>query len=454
MKKLTLISISVLLLLSLLLSTVSCNTQPPAETTGTPEESTTESSGETTVADETTAEETTAEVTTEETTPLPSEEEIAAIKAEVIALMTADSDKDSPTTLFEAFIGDYAISDIDQLMSNGGYNAYSKIFRNDDTLGMVYLDGVTTDYTVYRNDFAYTAYKDENGNASVTGKTSLGGAVYTPSILTDFGFDISAIYSGNISLQDPTLDASMLTVSNDLLTCTFSDAYMTEVGRGICASLGYNDADSEKFFDTAKLSGVYYPQEKRAEFVIEFYELSLGETKITLTCTDKGTKGITYSTKMEFNVVSSGMVVPTTTELIISDVKYDGSRPISGQFELRSIASVTLDYGGSKVTSDAVSITTYSLFAEGENAPRCSAKLSSTTTTTVESGGKTEKTTETVICEMTAAFGGKQKFSFSQRYNGNEAARLEASVLTLTPDDSCVLPEDISTAINQDSGAA
>ena len=453
MKKLTLTCISSLILLSLLLSAVSCTTQPPQETTGNPEETTTSPNEETTVADETT-EETTAEITTAETTPPPSEEEIAAIKAEVIALMMADSDKESPTTLFEAFIGDYAISDIDQLASNGGYNAYSKIFRDGDALGMVYLDGVTTDYTVYRNDFAYTAYKDELGNTSVTGKAPLGGADYTPSILTDFGFDISAIYSGNISMQDPTLDASMLTVSDDLLTCTFSDAYMAEVGRGLCASLGYNSADAEKFFDTAKLSGVYYPQEKRAEFVIEFYELSLGETKITLTCTDKGTKGITYSTKMEFNVVSSGMIVPTTTELIISEVKYDGNRPISGQFELRSIASVTLDYGGSKVSSDAISITTYSLFAEGENAPRCSAKLSSTTTTTVESGGKTEKTTETVICEMTAAFGGKQKFTFSQRHNGNEAARLEASTLTLTPDDSCVLPEDISTAINRDSGAA
>ena len=160
MKKLTLTCISSLILLSLLLSAVSCKTQPPAETTGNPEESTTEPIEETTAADETTAEETTAEDTTAETTPPPSEEEIAAIKAEVIALMMADSDKESPTTLFEAFIGDYAISDIDQLMSNGGYNAYSKIFRNDDTLGMVYLDGVTTDYTVYRNDFAYTAYKD------------------------------------------------------------------------------------------------------------------------------------------------------------------------------------------------------------------------------------------------------------------------------------------------------
>ena len=451
MKKLTLTCISSLILLSLLLSAVSCKTQPPAETTGNPEETSAEPIEETTAADETTAEETTAADTTAETTPPPSEEEIAAIKAEVIALMMADSDKESPTTLFEAFIGDYAISDIDQLMSNGGYNAYSKIFRNDDTLGMVYLDGVTTDYTVYRNDFAYTAYKDALGNTSVTGKTSLGGNTYTPSILTDFGFDISAIYSGNISLQDPTLDASMLTVSNDLMTCSFSDDYMTEVGRGMCASLGYNDADTEKFFDTAKLSGVYYPQEKRVEFVIEFYELTLGETKITLTCTDKGTKGITYSTKMEFNVVSSGMIVPTTTELIISEVKYDGNRPISGQFELRSIASVTLDYNGSKVSSDAISITTYSLFAEGENTPRCSAKLSQTTTTTVESGGKTEKTTETVLCELVAAFGGKQKFSFSQRYNGNEAARLEASTLTLTPDDSCVLPDEISSAIDQDA---
>lgn len=450
MKKLTLTCISTLILLSLLLSTASCNIlQPPTETTGNPEETTAEPNEETTAADETT-EETTAEITTAETTPLPSEEEIAAIKAEVIALMATDSDKMAPTTLFDAFIGDYAISDIDQIASNGGYNAFSKIFRTGNTLGMVYLDGVTTNYTVYRNDFAYTAYKDALGNTSVTGKTSLGGAQVIPSILIDFGFDISSFASGSLAIQDPTITASVLTVSDDLLTCTFPDAYLTEFGRGFCEGLGYSDADTEKFLETAKLSAVYYTQEKRVEITVEGYVLSLGDVKLSINKTTSEAKGTTYSTKMEFNVLSSGMVVPTTTEVIISNVKYDGARPISGQFEIRTTALATGSYNGSNITSEAFSITTYSLFAEEENAPRCSAKLSSTTTTTIESGGKTDKTTETIIYEMTAAFGANPKFSFVQRYNGNETARLDASALTLTPDDSCVLPDEISSAIDQD----
>ena len=79
-------------------------------------------------------------------------------------------------------------------------------------------------------------------------------------------------------------------------------------------------------------SGTYQTETKTVTFIIKGKEKTVGDVTITVSYTDDENEGIITSTKMEFTLVSDGMNIPTSNELIIRDIVYDGNTPISACF--------------------------------------------------------------------------------------------------------------------------
>ena len=90
-------------------------------------------------------------------------------------------------------------------------------------------------YDTAYNGYMFSVKKDSNGSFSMIGYEELGDNNETvPSIFEYLGIDLSSVYNsggdqsaGNTEF--PKLTADMLTVSDDLSMCTFSQSYMNDL---------------------------------------------------------------------------------------------------------------------------------------------------------------------------------------------------------------------------------
>ena len=280
----------------------------------------------------------TSDTSTPDTTPVepedPLKEQKAQVKQKVLAIM-AEDDKESPTSLFEFFCGDYSIGFV---ADNNDFGAsVNRIWQKDGVTAIEYKDG-RTEYTLVRNGYQFKLVSRE-GNTEVTSVAAVTNPdKYVPSIFADFSIDISAIYSGaedQTDVDDPPLSEDMLTVSEDLKTCTFSDEYMASVTDMLLTEMDYSEEDKVAFLAEYSGSGVYTAEDNSVVFIIKGKEKTLGDMTITVSYVQDDKNGYSMSTKMEYTITAEGISIPTSNELIIRDVKYDGNTPVSATVESR-----------------------------------------------------------------------------------------------------------------------
>ena len=180
-----------------------------------------------------------------ETTQDPAAE---ALKNEVLELMEDDDgDKESLTTLFIPFCGDYTVGNFSK--SNDFAVSLDSIYQKNGVSTIKYADGSYT-HTVVRDGVQFSI-NEKDGKSELAGTLDVAVDSYVPSVFYDFGIDISPFYSGKgentDDIEDPKLTADMLSVDAAYQICTFSDEYVREVARLLCASLDYNEAETQEF---------------------------------------------------------------------------------------------------------------------------------------------------------------------------------------------------------------
>ncbi|MDD7594605.1 MAG: hypothetical protein PUJ71_03630, partial [Clostridiales bacterium] len=215
------------------------------------------------------------------------------------------------------------------------------IYQKNGVSTIKYADGSYT-HTVVRDGVQFSI-NEKDGKSELAGTLDVAVDSYVPSVFYDFGIDISPFYSGKgentDDIEDPKLTADMLSVDAAYQICTFSDEYVREVARLLCASLDYNEAETQEFLSVYEGSGTYYAADKKVVFVIKGREKSIGDVTITLTYSKDDKGGEVSSVKTDFVVESGGMTIPTSQEIITRNVEYDGNKPVAAYFELRAFAS-------------------------------------------------------------------------------------------------------------------
>ncbi len=263
----------------------------------------------------------------------PLVEKTEQIKADVLAHM-ADDDREDPMRLFDYFLGDYTIGSITSTDDYGA--AVESVWQKDGVCVIEYRDG-HRDYSLVRNGYVFKL-TEQGGNTAVVSVTSYDAAdSHIPSIFDDFGVGINAIYSPDDGedTPEPVLTEDMLTVSDDFAECKFSEAYMEEVTDMLLDAMGLDAAQKAEFKASGSSTGIYTVADNTVTFTITGKHPQLGDMTMTVKHADKGEDGYEFSQKMEYTISAEGVTIPTSNEMIMRSVKYDGDKVVSADFESR-----------------------------------------------------------------------------------------------------------------------
>ncbi len=310
-------------------------------------------------ADTTTPADTTPADTTVPEDPL--REEKSAIKQKVIALMTED-DRQSPTDLFEEFCGDYSIPYLSKHNDFGV--SVNRIWQKDGVTAIEYANG-NIEYTLVKEGYQFKLLTQNGQTELIAAAPAVTvGGMYIPSVFADFSIDITAIYKGNVQsdVSDPPLTEDMLTVSDDLATCTFSDEYMAAVIDMFLTEMGYADTERAQIAAKCSGSGKYTAEDNSVEFVLELNIPVMGEMKVTILQSDNENDGFRLSTITEYTVTAEGISIPTTNELSMFYVEYDGDVPVKATIRSRVLESgATITSNGVTYNVDSSNVSTFYL---------------------------------------------------------------------------------------------
>ena len=341
--------LSIFLSLLLTLSVTSCNTADPQKSENASPQSTAATTQQ-------------PPETKPVTQPDPLLNEKNAIKDQVLIFMADDVEDNDPYAMFEQFLGDYYVTDFSGIYQDS--KPYKSIYHKNGVSVTDRTDGVS--YQISTPTEIVTAQM-KGGKLTVTDRTAVESAPI-PSIFTDFGFDISMIYSkdDSIDLAQPQLTADMLTVSDDLLTCTFSDAYLDSIAALFGESMDLDEAGCKAFVNSCTSSGSYSVEDKQAVFIISGDAAERGKLTVTLTFTHNPDRQDYFSTmKVEYTVEAEGTPVTVTNELTIMDERYAGGHIPSFFFRNILTAEATVVQNGVPINSKTVTTTMYSINAHG-----------------------------------------------------------------------------------------
>ena len=363
-----------------------------------------------------------------ETTQDPAAE---ALKNEVLELMEDDDgDKESLTTLFIPFCGDYTVGNFSK--SNDFAVSLDSIYQKNGVSTIKYADGSYT-HTVVRDGVQFSI-NEKDGKSELAGTLDVAVDSYVPSVFYDFGIDISPFYSGKgentDDIEDPKLTADMLSVDAAYQICTFSDEYVREVARLLCASLDYNEAETQEFLSVYEGSGTYYAADKKVVFVIKGREKSIGDVTITLTYSKDDKGGEVSSVKTDFVVESGGMTIPTSQEIITRNVEYDGNKPVAASFELRAFASSEFSNQGVSGSVESTQISDIYLNIKDSD-DICFDVIFTSTAATVIAGQKTESEATISLRKSDSKY---ENFYYTVSKDHIEQASLSGNLTFGTPD--------------------
>ena len=270
--------------------------------------------------------------TVPETTLDPQEVRAGEIKSRVLEVINSDSGNGTINTddLFGKYCGDYMISDIEE---NSCPEGLDFIALRSDVTTTSYKDKHRS-YSTMRGGYDFTI-NHENSKYKLRAHPCDDADTRVPSVFYDFGIDISAFYSplkdSGARLELPDLTADMLTVDDELSSCTFSDEYMNEFARALCISMEYTDEQTKTFIERGSFKGTYYVEPERVEFSFSSHKKGVETVGIWFTSYASPENG--NSIKMEFKPLFGTRGYQRMIEITVRDLEVgsDG-KLVSGTF--------------------------------------------------------------------------------------------------------------------------
>lgn len=364
------------------------------------------------------------------------------IKETVLALMNQSEKQQDPSTLFSYFDGDYEISNF----TSSGEGIQS--IKRKNAVSLVTASGMKY-YGVEAAGMLFYA-ADVDGRAEVIGIVPLQADMSEKStIFTAFGIDTGAVYG--VEAEDDVIELTkdMLTVSEDNKTCTFSKAYIDEMAKMICESMGYSKTQTDRFLEKYTGSGVYSVSENKITFEIKCKDTTLGNVhQITRYSEDDDQKVNVYS-YMEYSNPSLGIKKPVIVEIDYKDVVYSDSLPVSATIVVKTSSESGYydgNYQGAPyITVNSTIKTTFTLDCSDGDNPKGIAAQETTRKESYQGESWTNKTTLNLSVDLGKS---SSQFVFSEKRDGDTITSLKANKVTFsTPTSFPAVPQRITDTI-------
>ena len=369
------------------------------------------------------------------------------VKARVIKLMTESNERQDPSTLFSFFDGDFSVSDIT------GKTEHGETIRSIKRKGAVtqVSTSIMTYYGVEAAGFLFYA-DDYQGEAGVYRVLPLDAdAAELSTIFTVFGIDTSAFCGGDSDDTMPTLSPDMLTVSEDLSTCTFSKDYIDTIAREICEAMSYNAAQTADFLKKYQGSGTYSVAENKLSFEISLNDRALGNLHQLSTVSVDAEGRVSTTALMEYSNPSKGIAVPIVSEVSFRDVVYREGVPVSATISLRSTADVSYSegsypHGPYLITATEEVNSTFVLDCTNPSAPKATATSKKVRVESCEG----DSMTTTQLLSLSIDQSSSTHLTFSEIFNGHPDASMTAGRLEFaTPASFPTVPSRVTNAITK-----
>ena len=316
----------------------------------------------------------------EQETELTLDQKKELVKNDAIAIMEQDSRED-PTTMIEAFTGDFKAT---------GFNAASGIdslWKKGNVLAENSENGVY--YYVHNDDTMYIIDED-SGNYAKLGEVEY---EHSMTIFDYFDIDISFFISDDSDEESddeiPILTADQLTVSDDLATCTIGNDYLAKVLRFGMEAMDYSDIEKTQAIEAMTATGTYTVADHKL-FIDVQSTVEDTPIRITLTATENATDGLTLAFVLDGGVRTDDLTIPTKMEMAYQNIKFNGSKAVSGIFSMKLEAGAEQIIEGSKLTFSMLNNLSYTFDLTKEGKPYINAKSNSKQTQTYMGQTKTD----------------------------------------------------------------
>lgn len=376
--------------------------------------------------------------TVTEMAPISEEEQI---KQRVLDFMAESNAQKDPSELFAHFAGDFSVTDFndtnDKIMAIRRKGAVMKV-----TAPHITYYGVEAAGAIY-----YAAYIDSE--ADMVGHLPLNGDVPEKStIFTVFGMDTSVLYGAEAEGESAPLTADMLTVSEDKKTCLFSHAYLDELTKELCSSLGFTDELTRDVLEKYQAGGVYSVEENKVTFTIELSDTVLGEIYQSTSYAVDADGQVQASTHMRYSNPSLGIETPIESQIQYKDIVYRDGTPISGTIQLSSIQDASYyegSYQGAPyITAVKTVVAQYELDVSDGDTPKATARYESR----MEESYQGEAWSIITEIDMKINRSTTRAFSFEHKMGGETITAMKAGKLTFgTPAAFGKVPQKVTDAI-------
>lgn len=270
------------------------------------------------------------------TQPDPLLNEKNAIKEQVIAFI--NSDAVDPDEIFDQFLNhDYYIGNFDTTKEPS--STYHEVYRKDGVLVTHTNDG--TLYTVTGQNQQVTA-EIQKGKLVILETVQLEEKPLL-SIFYDFGFDIDVVYTvdkDSVNLSECNLTPDMMSISDDLATCTFSEEYLINIASLLFDAITDSEEEHQKLLDSCQMEGIYSVADRKATFRFQTTGDSLGEIIISSTFENKPGDNPKSTSFLQYTTLLDGVSVQMTNELLIEHESVSFYSP--GGYSFRNI--MTAEY--------------------------------------------------------------------------------------------------------------
>lgn len=368
---------------------------------------------------------------------VPPADPVDQVKQAVIDLMQTSEAQKDPAELFAAFAGDFSITNFKT--NDAGVK---------DIKRKAAVTAVSTKYAKYYGvEAAGFLFYVDDVDFAVTHLTLSADAADKSTMFTVFGLDTSALWGNEAESDEIVLTKEMLSVSEDLTTCTFAKSYLDELAKLLCETMGYSDKQTRIFLTEYEGSGVYSVAENKYRFEIKLDDFELGKiTQITSYSIAPDGKVNAYA-YMEYSNRALGITKPIVSEIEYTDVVYQGNAPISATITMKNTESTSVYEGQVEIKFDTTKTYSFELDVSDSAKPRAKATMKRKTVETAMG----ESLTFTTDLALTLDLGKSvSPFSFTQKHNGDLSVSLKADTVTFgTPTGFTAVPQKATNAITE-----
>ena len=362
------------------------------------------------------------------------------VRQKLLTLVNTTESYEDPFSMLGSFDGDFSISGI---ASNS--SGIESIKRKN---GVIEVASSYVDYWGFEDEeyLYWVSYYDNQ--ALVDYALPLDSDVGEKStVFTTFGIDTSSLW-GTTSDEteiDLEITADMITVSDDLSSCTLSREYLDEFSKIVCEAV-YTEEQTAKFLSEYTGSGVYSVSNNELAIEIEIDDPELGKLRAVEKQSIDDAQKVSVFMYMSYSNESIGITEPIVMEVSVEDCAFRDGNPVSGTFKRKQQAPSFYQDGSYIISVLTTENITCTIDISDAAKPKADVTLNRVIKETYQGNSSTFTTGIEVKIDQSKS---SSQFKFTEKQNGYvEKSFIANKINFATPSSFPAVPSKVSDEIS------